>query len=210
MFARPRARQVKKENSEAMNAEQKSLSEKKQTRVFLILVLVLSALTYKKVDDLESKQKLVIVPYGAKSSDLLITGESASSGYMRSIARLIITDYGSVSRTNVDEKFSEILSMVYPDRVEAVRRQLNERAKYFKQFNSVSQVMELMNDQPMTITENHAGINYKTDAKNKYRFEMSMEQRKIIGDKANPPETIKGYIDYTIAEGRIWILDIQG
>ncbi|EJJ0671543.1 hypothetical protein C3D80_20260 [Cronobacter sakazakii] len=210
MFARPRARQVKKENSEAMNAEQKSLSEKKQTRVFLILVLVLSALTYKKVDDLESKQKLVIVPYGAKSSDLLITGESASSGYMRSIARLIITDYGSVSRTNVDEKFSEILSMVYPDRVEAVRRQLNERAKYFKQFNSVSQVMELMNDQPMTITENHAGINYKTDAKKKYRFEMSMEQRKIIGDKANPPETIKGYIDYTIAEGRIWILDIQG
>ncbi|EKY3179884.1 hypothetical protein RBA25_004002 [Cronobacter turicensis] len=210
MFARPRARQVKKENSEAMNAEQKALSEKKQTRVFLILVLVLSALTYKKVDDLESKQKLVIVPYGAKSSDLLITGESASSGYMRSIARLIITDYGSVSRTNVDEKFSEILSIVYPDRVEAVRRKLNERAKYFKQFNSVSQVMELMNDQPMTITENHAGINYKTDAKNKYRFEMSMEQRKIIGDKANPPETIKGYIDYTIAEGRIWILDIQG
>ncbi|EJL7720585.1 TraE/TraK family type IV conjugative transfer system protein [Cronobacter sakazakii] len=210
MFARPRARQVKKENSEAMNAEQKALSEKKQTRVFLILVLVLSALTYKKVDDLESNQKLVIVPYGAKSSDLLITGESASSGYMRSIARLIITDYGSVSRTNVDEKFSEILSIVYPDRVEAVRRKLNERAKYFKQFNSVSQVMELMNDQPMTITENHAGINYKTDAKNKYRFEMSMEQRKIIGDKANPPETIKGYIDYTIAEGRIWILDIQG
>ncbi|EOC0240383.1 TraE/TraK family type IV conjugative transfer system protein [Cronobacter sakazakii] len=193
-----------------MNAEQKALSEKKQTRVFLILVLVLSALTYKKVDDLESNQKLVIVPYGAKSSDLLITGESASSGYMRSIARLIITDYGSVSRTNVDEKFSEILSIVYPDRVEAVRRKLNERAKYFKQFNSVSQVMELMNDQPMTITENHAGINYKTDAKNKYRFEMSMEQRKIIGDKANPPETIKGYIDYTIAEGRIWILDIQG
>ncbi|MCL6336316.1 hypothetical protein EXT65_21215 [Pectobacterium carotovorum subsp. carotovorum] len=203
------SRTVTKMTSEAMNDIQKSSTENKQSRVLLILAVVLIGLTYHKVDGLEKKQTTIIVPYGAKSGDLLVSGESASLGYVRMLARLIINDWGSVSKASVDDKFSQLLGLVYIDRVEAMRQKLNERAKYFKQFNTVSQSMEIMNDQIFTITENPAGIQYNTSAKNKFRLELSVEQRKLIGEQVKPSETLKMKIDYTVADGQFWILDIQ-
>lgn len=210
MFKRANtSKTVTKVTSEAMNDIQKSSTENKQSRVLLILAVVLTGLTYHKVDGLEKKQTTIIVPYGAKSGDLLVTGESASLGYVRMLARLIINDWGSVSKASVDDKFSQLLGLVYIDRVEAMRQKLNERAKYFKQFNTVSQSMEIMNDQTFTITENPAGIQYNTSAKNKFRLELSVEQRKLIGEQVKPSETLKMKIDYTVADGQFWILDIQ-
>ncbi|EAT8819554.1 hypothetical protein FBE61_24510, partial [Salmonella enterica] len=161
-------------------------------------------------DKLEERQTTVIVPYGAKASDLLISGESASAEYMRMLLRLIVADYGSVSKATIDSKFSSLLGLVYPDRAEAVRLKLNDRAKYFKQFNTVSQLMELLPEQPITITENPEGIKYNTAARKKYRIQFSVEQRKIIGEEAKPNETKRMYIDYTVSQGQFWILDIQG
>jgi conjugal transfer pilus assembly protein TraE len=210
MFKKPNTPQVKKSTTEAINDTQKKTSEAKFNRAALIASVIISALTYQKVDKLETKQTTVIVPYGAKTSDLLITGESASSEYMRMLLRLMVADYGTVSKATIDSKFSALLGLVYVDRAEAMRVKLNERAKYFKQFNTVSQLMELLPDQPIIITENPEGINYKTAARKKYRIQFSVEQRKIIGDEAKPSETQKLYIDYTVSEGRFWILDIQG
>ncbi|CSX09956.1 hypothetical protein FP371_24375 [Citrobacter freundii] len=208
MLRKPKNPAAKIHTSEAMNNNQKEISDRKLMKTLIVVTMIVSGLTYQKVNQLETKQKVVIVPYGAKSSEMLVTGESASTGYMRMFARLIITDYGSVSRASVDNKFAEILSLVYPDRVEALRVKLNERAKYFKQFNSVSQIMEIQDDQPMQIIENPEGANYETSAKVKYRFEFSVEQKKIIGEKTQPSETQKFKIDYTLEDGRIWILDI--
>lgn len=210
MFKRPKVVPVKTQATEALNDNQKKISEAKFLKAALVCSVLVSGLTYQKVDKLESKQTTIIVPYGAKSSDLLITGESASTEYMKMILRLIVADYGSVSKATLDSKFSSILSLVYIDRSEAIRLKLNERSKYFKQFNTVSQVMELLPGQPITITENPEDINYSTSAKIKYRIQFSVEQRKIIGEDAKPSETRKMYIDYTISEGRFWILDIQG
>ncbi|EDA1371519.1 hypothetical protein A4K78_22185, partial [Salmonella enterica subsp. enterica serovar Typhimurium] len=190
--------------------QQKKTSEAKFNRAALIAAVIISGLTYQKVDKLEERQTTVIVPYGAKASDLLISGESASAEYMRMLLRLIIADYGSVSKATIDNKFSSLLGLVYPDRAEAVRLKLNERAKYFKQFNTVSQLMELLPEQPITITENPEGIKYNTAARKKYRIQFSVEQRKIIGEEAKPNETKRMYIDYTVSQGQFWILDIQG
>ncbi|PXW50358.1 conjugal transfer pilus assembly protein TraE [Grimontella sp. AG753] len=210
MFNKPKSRPVKKEVTEALNDNQKKVSDAKFNRAALIACVIISGITYQKVDKLENKQTTVIVPYGAKSSDMLITGESASAGYMRMILRLIISDYGSVSKATVDNKFSDLLSLVYIDRNEAMRVKLNERSKYFKQFNTISQVMELLPEQDITIKDNPPDVQYSTAAKNKYRIEFSVEQRKIIGEDAKPTETQKMHIDYTISQGRFWILDIQG
>lgn len=210
MFKKPNTRPVKKEKSEALNDSQRKTSEQKFNRAALIAAVIISGLTYQKVDSLQSEQTTIIVPYGAKSSDLIITGESASSEYMRSLLRLIVADFGSVSRATIDSKFSALLSLVYPDRSEAVRIKLNERAKYFKQFNTISQNMELLSDQPISITENPDDLKYNTAAKKKYRIQFTVEQRKIIGEDARPLETQKMYIDYTVSQGRFWILDIQG
>lgn len=208
MLIKPKSQPVKQNVSEAMNNSQKEISDRKLIKTLAVVTMIVSGLTYHKVNQLEQNEKVVIIPYGAKSSEMLVTGESASTGYMRMFARLVISDYGSVSRASVDNKFAEILSLVYPDRTEAIRAKLNERAKYFKQFNSVSQIMEIQDDQPMQIIENPEGVNYKTSAKVKYRFEFSVEQKKIIGDKTQPSETQKFKIDYTLENGRIWILDI--
>lgn len=209
MFKKPKDSPVKS-NSEALNDNQKKISEAKFYKAALIAVAIISGLTYQKVDNLEKKQTTVIVPYGAKSSDLLITGESASSEYMRMILRLIIADYGSISKATIDSKFSSLLGLVFIDRTEPMRVKLNERAKYFKQFNTVSQLMELLPEQSITITENPENVKYNTSAKKKFRIAFTVEQRKIIGEDAKPTETQKMYIDYTISEGRFWILDIQG
>ncbi|HCB1716438.1 TPA: hypothetical protein MYP99_004618 [Citrobacter freundii] len=209
MFKRPTAKPVKKDTSVAMNDFQKATSENKFIRVMLIISVIIGALNYDKTDKLEKRQTVVIVPFGAKSSEMLITGESASTGYMRQIARLIVNNYGSVSKASVEQKYADLLGMVYEDRVEEFRKNLNERAKYFKQFNSVSQSMELSTDQPMVIISNPSDIKYETGAKNKYRYTFTAEQRKIIGDTAKPPEPIKMHIDYTIVNGQIWLLDIQ-
>lgn len=93
----------------------------------LIILLVLCGLIYQKVSKYASQQTTVLVPYGAKSSDMLITGESASTGYVRQLARLIVTDYGSVSKASVDNKYAELLGIVHIDRVEAMRVKLNEK-----------------------------------------------------------------------------------
>lgn len=209
MFKRATAKPVKKDTSEALNNFQRSTAENKFIRVMLIIGVMLNAFTYHKTDQLEKRQTTVIVPYGAKSSEMLITGESASTSYMRQIGRLIVSDYGSVSKASVDQKYADLLSLVWPDRIEAMRIKLNERAKYFKQFNSVTQSLELSPDQPMAIVTNPAEINYQSDAKVKYRYNFGVEQRKIIGDTARPVETMKMRIDYTIADGRFWLLDIE-
>ncbi|HCQ0255530.1 MULTISPECIES: type IV conjugative transfer system protein TraE [Enterobacter cloacae complex] len=210
MFKKPNKLPAKKVVTEALNDHQKQKSESKFFRAALIAAVVLNGLTYQKVDKLEKNQTTIIVPYGAKSSDLLITGESASAEYMRMLLRLVIADYGSISKATIDSKFSSLLGLVYPDRNEAVRVKLNERSKYFKQFNTVSQLMELLPEQAITITENPEDIQYTTAAKKKYRIQFSVETRKIIGEEAKPAETQKMYIDYTVSEGRFWILDIQG
>ncbi|ECC4732788.1 hypothetical protein KUH75_004160 [Salmonella enterica] len=210
MFKRPNTLPAKPLKTEAINDQQKKTSNAKFNRAALIAAVILSGLTYQKVDKLEERQTTVIVPYGAKASDLLISGESASAEYMRMLLRLIIADYGSVSKATIDSKFSSLLGLVYPDRAEAVRLKLNDRAKYFKQFNTVSQLMELLPEQPITITENPEGIKYNTAARKKYRIQFSVEQRKIIGEEAKPNETKRMYIDYTVSQGQFWILDIQG
>ncbi|EBV4408283.1 hypothetical protein ZH29_002362 [Salmonella enterica subsp. enterica] len=210
MFKRPNTLPAKPLKTEAINDQQKKTSDAKFNRAALIAAVIISGLTYQKVDKLEERQTTVIVPYGAKASDLLISGESASAEYMRMLLRLIIADYGSVSKATIDNKFSSLLGLVYPDRAEAVRLKLNERAKYFKQFNTVSQLMELLPEQPITITENPEGIKYNTAARKKYRIQFSVEQRKIIGEEAKPNETKRMYIDYTVSQGQFWILDIQG
>lgn len=210
MFKRPTtAKPVKTVSSEAMNDTQKSSTEKKQNRILLILAVVMCALNYQKISSLEKKQTVVIVPYGAKSGDLLITGESASTGYIKMLARLIITDWGTVSKATVDDKASELLSLVYIDRVEPMRKKLNEHAKYFKQFNTISQSMEILNDQKFTITENPDGREYSTSAKKIYRLEFAVEQTKYVGTVVKPAETKRLVIDYTVDSGRFWILDIQ-
>ncbi|EAN5885282.1 hypothetical protein FE103_21300 [Salmonella enterica] len=210
MFKRPNTLPAKPLKTEAINDQQKKTSDAKFNRAALIAAVIISGLTYQKVDKLEERQTTVIVPYGAKASDLLISGESASAEYMRMLLRLIIADYGSVSKATIDSKFSSLLGLVYPDRAEAVRLKLNDRAKYFKQFNTVSQLMELLPEQPITITENPEGIKYNTAARKKYRIQFSVEQRKIIGEEAKPNETKRMYIDYTVSQGQFWILDIQG
>lgn len=210
MFKRPNTLPAKPVKTEAINDHQKKTSDAKFNRAALVAAVIISGLTYQKVDKLEERQTTIIVPYGAKASDLLITGESASAEYMRMMLRLIIADYGSVSKATIDSKFSSLLGLVYPDRAEPVRVKLNERAKYFKQFNTVSQLMELLPEQPITITENPEGINYNTAARKKYRIQFTVEQRKIIGEEAKPSETKKMYIDYTVSQGQFWILDIQG
>ncbi|ELS1555007.1 hypothetical protein R4855_004598 [Salmonella enterica] len=210
MFKRPNTLPAKPLKTEAINDQQKKTSDAKFNRAALIAAVIISGLTYQKVDKLEERQTTVIVPYGAKASDLLISGESASAEYMRMLLRLIIADYGSVSKATIDSKFSSLLGLVYPDRAEAVRLKLNDRAKYFKQFNTVSQLMELLPEQPITITETPEGIKYNTAARKKYRIQFSVEQRKIIGEEAKPNETKRMYIDYTVSQGQFWILDIQG
>ncbi|EIF0060167.1 hypothetical protein LEW97_004218 [Salmonella enterica] len=210
MFKRPNTLPAKPLKTEAINDQQKKTSDAKFNRAALIAAVIISGLTYQKVDKLEERQTTVIVPYGAKASDLLISGESASAEYMRMLLRLIVADYGSVSKATIDSKFSSLLGLVYPDRAEAVRLKLNDRAKYFKQFNTVSQLMELLPEQPITITENPEWIKYNTAARKKYRIQFSVEQRKIIGEEAKPNETKRMYIDYTVSQGQFWILDIQG
>lgn len=210
MFKKPKSHPVKKSQTEALNDQQKQTAETKFNKAGIIIVVILCAITYQKVDKLEKNQTYIVVPYGSKSSDLLITGESASTAYMRSILRLVVADYGSVSKATIDEKSSALLAMVYPDRTEDVRKKLKEREKYFKQFNTVSQVMELLTDQPITITENPDGIDYASSAKTKHRIDFSVEKRKIIGESVKPTETQRMHVDYTISEGRFWILDIEG
>ncbi|EDK1561890.1 TraE/TraK family type IV conjugative transfer system protein [Enterobacter hormaechei] len=208
MFNNTTKKKVNKNTSEAMNNFQRSTSENKFIKVMLFITVLSSALTYNEVNQLAERQQTVLVPYGAKSSEMLITGESASTGYMRQIGRLLVSDYGSVSKASVDNRFADLLSLAWPDRVEDLRVKLNERAKYFKQFNSVSHSMELAAEQPMAIITNPE-ISYKTDAKNKYRYTFTVEQRKIIGEVAHPVETRKMKIDYTIQDGRFWLLDIE-
>ena len=119
MFKKPNKLPAKKVVTEALNDHQKQKSESKFFRAALIAAVVLNGLTYQKVDKLEKNQTTIIVPYGAKSSDLLITGESASAEYMRMLLRLVIADYGSISKATIDSKFSSLLGLVYPDRNEA-------------------------------------------------------------------------------------------
>ncbi len=74
MFKKPNKLPAKKVVTEALNDQQKQKSETKFFRAALIAAVVLNGLTYQKVDKLEKNQTTIIVPYGAKSSDLLITG----------------------------------------------------------------------------------------------------------------------------------------
>lgn len=210
MFKRPnKAKPMTIASTEAMNDTQKSATEKKQNRVLLILAVVLGGLTYHKLDSLSKQQTVVIVPYGAKSADLLITGESASTGYIKMLSRLIVADWGTVSKASVDDKSAELLGLVYIDRVEEMRKKLNDRAKYFKQFNTISQSMEIASEQRFTITENPQGRLYETSAKTIYQLEFTAVKTKYIGTVVKAPETVTFKIDYTVEAGRFWILDIQ-
>lgn len=207
---KPGNKQVKTaKRGEALNDDQKENATKKRNNTLIILAVVLGGLNYYKLDALENARTIIIVPYGSQSSDMLITGDNANTEYLTSILRLIISDYGSVSKGTIDSKFANIQSMVYPARVEAMRVKLKQRLDYFKSFNTVSEVSELMNEIPRVITENPADLDYKVSVPKIYRITFTTNVKKIIGDSMSPDKPVKMHIDYTISEGRFWILDIK-
>lgn len=197
-------------NSEALNDKQKDIAERKLIKILVFMTMAISAMNYMKTSDLEKNEKIVLIPYGAKSGDMFIQGESASTSYVRQLARLIVSDFGTFSKANIDSKSAEILGFTFVDRVEAMRQKLNKKNEDFKRFTTVSQVMELAEDQPMEITENPKERDYKTSAQVVYRFNFTVEEQKIVGEKANSPVVKKMYFDYTVSQGRFWLLDIQG
>ena len=62
MLRKPTANPVKKTTTEAMNSFQRSLSENKFIRLMLFITVLLTAFTYHKVDQLETRQTTVIIP----------------------------------------------------------------------------------------------------------------------------------------------------
>lgn len=207
---KPGSKQVKTaKRGEALNSDQKEIAAKKRNNTFIVLAVILGGLNYYKLDSLERTRTTIIVPYGSQSSDMLITGENANVEYLTSILRLIISDYGSVSKGTIDSKFANLQSMIYPARVEAMRVKLKQRLDYFKSFNTVSEVSELMNEIPRAITENPADIDYKVSVPKIYRITFTINVKKIIGDTMSPDKPQKMHVDYTINEGRFWILDIK-
>jgi len=202
-------RAVAAKPGEAMNDDQKKTATDKRNNTLIILIAVLGGLNWYKLDGLEKKQTTIIAPYGSKSADMLLTGDSANASYVTGMLRLIIANYGSVSRGTIDTKFSELLGMVYPDRSEGMREKLEKRMDYFKSFNSVSELRELMPEIPRVMTDNPEGIKYKTSAPNIHRVSFNANVKKIIGDSFEPDKPVKMYVDYTIADGRFWILDIN-
>jgi len=198
-----------KKPGEALNDDQKKTASDKRNNTLIMLIAVLCGLNYYKIDGLEKKQTVIVTPYGSKSADMLITGDSANTSYVTAMLRLILSDYGSVSRGTIDAKFGELIGMVFPDRSEGMREKLQKRKDYFKQFNSVSEIRELMTEIPRVITDNPAGVEYKTSAPNIHRISFSANVRKIIGDSFQPDKPEKMYVDYTIVDGRFWILDIN-
>lgn len=207
---KPGNKQVKTAmRGEALNDDQKELATRKRNNTFIILAVILGGLNYYKLDGLEKMKMTVITPYGSQSSDMLITGDSANAEYVTSIIRLIISDYGSVSKGTIDAKFANLLSMVFPQRTEDMRVQLTKRLDYFKSFNTVSEVRELMNEIPRVITENPENLDYKVSVPKVYRVSFTTNVKRIIGDQMSPDKPEKMHIDYTINEGRFWILDIK-
>lgn len=207
---KPGVKQVKAaKRGEALNEDQKETATKKRNNALIILSVVLGGLNYYKLDGLEKMQTTIITPYGSQSSDMLITGDNANTEYVTSILRLIISDYGSVSKGTIDAKFANLQSMVWPERTESVRVKLTKRLEYFKSFNTVSEVRELMNEIPRTITENPEKIDYRVSLPKVYRISFTTNVKKIIGDQVSPDKPEKMYVDYAINEGRFWILDIK-
>ncbi len=194
---------------EAMNDDQKKTASDKRNSTLIILIALICGVNYYKIDGLEKKQSVVIVPYGATSADMMLTGASANSSYVTGMLRLIVGNYGTVSRGTIDAKFAELLGMVYPDRSEGVREKLEKRKEYFKSFNSVSELRELMTEIPRVMTDNPEKLSYKTSAPNIHRVSFTANVKKIIGDSFEPDKPEKMYVDYTIADGRFWILDIN-
>lgn len=207
---KPGNKQVKAaKRGEALNDDQKEKATQKRNNTFIILAVILGGLNYYKLDGLEKKQTTVIVPYGSQTSDMMITGANGNAEYITSLLRLIISDYGSVSKSTIDAKFANLQSMIFPERTEEMRKKLAKRMDYFKSFNTVSEVRELMNEIPRVITENPEKLDYETSAPKVYRISFTANVRKIIGDQLGPDKPEKMHVDYVINEGRFWILDIK-
>ena len=200
---------VETKRGEALNKDQKEKAAQKRTQTFIMLIAVMTGMNYYKLDNLENQQKTFIAPFGSQTGDMWVSGESANTNYITGMLRLIISDYGSISRGTMDAKFSELMSMVYPDRSEGMRQILKKRMERFKSFNTVSEIRELMSEVPRVITENPKDVDYKTSAPKIYRVSFMSSVRQVIGDSLKPDKPEKMYVDYTIEEGRFWILDIK-
>ena len=138
-------------------------------------------------------QRTVIVPFGA-SGDLYVTGNTPSTGYLRTMTRNIVSLSGTYSAYSADKQFQELLSLAHPSAYNALRDSLNGILDELSDNPTLSIATYIRPDQPVTWD--------KSD------IIVPVEKVRVIGGVIRK---FRGnlHIGYAIDNGRFWLTQLS-
>ena len=192
-----------------LNKEDSVFAENKLLKLVLIVFAILGYLIYSKVSKLEDGYRAVIT-FPGSAEDMEVTGTRVSDRYLMMACEFFASNYFSATPATVDQDYSAILRFVHPTQFGVMQERLDKEAKKLKDFKTTS----IYGDIDWTRgfkTESYrgnkkypGGISIKT-----VRFDVARSIYVGAATEAAGIENKTMAIDYTIENGRFWILDLS-
>lgn len=111
------------------------------------------------------------------------------------MSHYIVALWGNVSPASVDEKYNILLTMFDEQSYPRYKDRLNELSREIKKYTTISHMMDIQAQEPISILENHLQIRIK-----RYR---------VVGSTVMPPTVGTLEIEYKIEGGRFKIIDME-
>lgn len=177
-----------------LNPVSKVYATNRLMKAILGLMLLFQILQYMDGRAMRQNWEQTLIP-PCSSDPYKISKTTASENYIVDMSHYIVSLWGNVSPASVDDKYSILLNMFSEESYPRYKDRLNEISQEIKKYSTISHLMDVHPQDPISINENHLTIKIK--------------RYKVIGSTVMPPTVGTLEIDFRIEGGRFKIVDME-
>lgn len=177
-----------------LNPVSKVFATNRLLKSILFLMLIFQILQYLDGRSMRQNWEQTLIP-PCPTEPYRVSRSHASENYIVDMSHYIVALWGNVSPTSVDDKYNILLGMFAEESYPRYKDRLNEISKEIKKYTTISHMMDIQAQDPISILDNHLQIRIK-----RYR---------VVGSTVMPPTVGTLEIDFRIEGGRFKIIDME-
>lgn len=176
-----------------MQASSNVFGENKLLKIVLIIIAIGVFMIYSSVNSFMSHQQTIIQPVG-RADPYEIGNYTANEAYLFDMAETIVNLSGNLSARSVTDKFNMLLNLFHDSSHGRYQKHFKTLAEEVSKYSTISHIAELARPEPIFVLDNQMRIRVK--------------KSRVVGTTVKPHEIKYLLIDYTIENGRFWIMDM--
>lgn len=180
--------------SKYLHATQNVIAENRLLK-FVGVASFLTALLMSIIIGLQAQRtRIIVVPFGGASPDLLVVGDQPSLDYLSAIGRNIVALTGTFTSATAEHQFNEVLKFVHPSAYDEMRDGWKKMVDGLRQYREVSFATYVMPQKPIEVFGD--------------RMRIAAQRSRFIGEKVGSESGVVE-IGYVVEEGRFWITSVD-